>query len=158
MNQSAKLLILQMTFLRWQPLHLDEGAVGMGAKHQEAIGQAYRFSDMVRRNHQGAQRTLLSSPEPQQFIPEPKRRQGITRPKWLIQQEHFWFGCQCTCQTDALAHAFWKVARSHLREVVYVQSLHRRKRALSPLEVGPRICRQGQFYLLQDRQPGKEGD
>ncbi|MNS71505.1 hypothetical protein D3C72_1048770 [compost metagenome] len=78
---------------------LNDGAI---LHDRNAITNADGLVQVVCNKHRGLAQFLGQLAE---LILQLSANQRIKRAKWLIHQNHFWIGSQCTCQPDSLLHA-----------------------------------------------------
>jgi hypothetical protein len=64
-NQVGVRLVLKRTLLNRQPWQLDANATGIGSQHQDTIGHAHRFINIVRDQQYGLRGHALLAPQSQ---------------------------------------------------------------------------------------------
>ena len=85
--------------------HVGADPAGVGAEHEDPVGQQHRFLDVVRHHHDGLGRELVALPQLQQLTAQVLRGQHVEGAEGLVHQQGRGLDHQRPGEADALAHA-----------------------------------------------------
>ena len=85
--------------------HVGPDPAGVGAQHQDPVGEQHRLLDVVRDHDDGLGREALALPQLQQLAAQVLRGQHVQRAERLVHQQRRGLDHQGPGEADALAHA-----------------------------------------------------
>ncbi len=136
--------------------HVGADPAGVGAQHQDAVGEQDRFLDVVRHHHDGLGREALALPQLQQLTAQVLRGQHVQRAERLVHQQGRGLDHQRPGEADALAHAARQLLGVGGLVTVQADDVDGPQRALGPLGGGHPAGLQAQLHVLLHGEPRQQ--
>jgi hypothetical protein len=136
--------------------HVGADPAGVGAQHQDAVGEQDGFLDVVRHHHEGLGREALALPQLQQLTAQVLRGQHVQGAERLVHQQGRGLDHQRPGEADALAHAARQLLGVGGLVTVQADDVDGPQRALGPLGGGHPAGLQAQLHVLLHGEPRQQ--
>ncbi len=158
LHELAKPGIEAIPRLRECDLDLREDASGVAAEHDDAVAHQHGFLDVVRDEHDRADRHPPLCPQLEKVRAQRLGRQHVERRERLVHQHDVRMHDESARKPHALPHATRELARIGRLEAVEPDHVDRRERALPDLRLGHSLCLESERHVLEHREPREDGE